>query len=145
VRPGTAAGIARFYREILGADATLEGNGSGAVAKVSVGASQSFHFRETDAPEAPYDGHHVQVYLCDFSGPYQKLKERGLVFQESNQHQYRFKDIVDLDTGAVLHTIDHELRSMTHPMYGRPLVNRDPVQSVMRYRPGRDALAWSMD
>jgi hypothetical protein len=67
------------------------------------------------------------------------------VFQESNQHQYRFKDIVDLDTGAVLHTIDHELRSMTHPMYGRPLVNRDPVQSVMRYRPGRDALAWSMD
>ncbi|HUB97635.1 MAG TPA: hypothetical protein VL993_17055 [Stellaceae bacterium] len=145
VRPGTAPGIVRFYREILGAQAVLEQNGSGPVAKVTVGAGQHFRFRETDAPEAPYDGHHVQVYLCDFSGPYEKLKARGLVFQESNQHQYRFKDIVDLDTGAVLFTIDHELRSITHPMYGRPLVNRNAGQSVQRYRPGRDALAWSMD
>jgi hypothetical protein len=145
VRPGTAAGIVRFYREILGAQAELEANGTGPVAKVTVGAGQHFLFRETDAPEAPYDGHHVQVYLCDFSGPYQKLQERGLVFQESSQHQYRFKEIVDLDTGAVLFTIDHELRSMTHPLYGRPLVNRNPGQSVQSYRPGRDALAWSMD
>jgi hypothetical protein len=144
VRPGTAAGIARFYREIVGAQAELVANGHGAHARVTVGAGQSFLFRETDAPEAPYDGHHVQVYVCDFSGPYRKLLERGLIFQESSQHQYRFKDIVDLDTGAVLFTIDHEVRSLQHPLYGRALVNRDPAQTVQHYRPGRDQLAWSM-
>ncbi|HXQ49683.1 MAG TPA: hypothetical protein VN802_01205 [Stellaceae bacterium] len=144
VRPGTASGIVRFYREIVGAQAALAGNGGGPCAKVTVGAGQTFLFRETDAPEAPYDGHHVQVYVCDFSGPYRKLMERGLIFQESNQHQYRFKDIVDLDSGTVLFTIDHEVRSLQHPFYGRPLINRDPSQTVQHYRPGRDQLASSM-
>ncbi len=145
VRPGTAAGIARFYREVIGAQAEVAGNGGGRSARVTVGAQQHFIFHETDAPEQPYDGHHVQVYVCDFSGPYQRLKALGLIFQESNQHQYRFKDIVDLDTRAVLFTIDHEVRSMQHPMYGRPLVNRNPAQTVQHYRPGRDNLAWSME
>jgi catechol-2,3-dioxygenase len=144
VPPGTAAGIARFYREIVGAQAEAVAEGGGALARVTVGAGQHFLFRETDAPEQSYDGHHVQVYVCDFSGPYRKLLERGLIFQESNQHQYRFKDIVDLDSGRVLYTIDHEMRSLQHPFYGRPLVNRNPAQTVQSYRPGRDALAWSI-
>jgi len=144
VRPGTAAGIARFYREIIGAHAEVTEADGTPCARVAVGAGQAFLFRETDAPEAPYDGHHLQIYVCDFSGPYNKLLARDLVFQESNQHQYRFKDIVDLDTGAVLHTIDHEVRSMQHPLYGRPLVNRDPAQNLQRYRPGRDDRPWSL-
>jgi hypothetical protein len=143
VPPGAAAGIARFYGEIVGAQASVAANGGGAAARVTVGAGQHFLFRETDASE-PYDGHHVQVYACDFSGPYRRLLERGLIFQESSQHQYRFKDIVDLDSGRVLYTIDHEVRSLQHPMYGRPLVNRDPAQTVQSYRPGRDALPWSI-
>jgi hypothetical protein len=144
VPSGAAAGIARFYREIVGAQTDVATKDGGTAARVTVGAGQHFLFRETDAPEAAYDGHHVQVYLCDFSGPYRKLLERGLIFQESSQHQYRFKDIVDLDSGRVLYTIDHEVRSLQHPMYGRPLVNRDPAQTVQSYRPGRDALPWSI-
>jgi hypothetical protein len=27
---------------------------------------------------------------------------------------------------------------MTHPMYGRPLVNRNPAQTTMNYHPGQD-------
>ena len=55
-----------------------------------------------------------------------RLMERGLVTEESNQYQYRFRDIVDLDSGKHLFTIEHEVRSITHPMYPRPLVNRNP-------------------
>jgi hypothetical protein len=29
-------------------------------------------------------------------------------------------------------------------MYARALVNRDPAQTAMNYRPGRDSLPWSM-
>jgi len=144
VRPGTAGRIADFYRRIIDAPADVIRDRNGPVARVMVGHKQYFNFREADGPEQPYDGDHVQVYTADFSGPYRKLKDLGLISQESNQHQYRFKDIVDLDTREVLFTIDHEVRSITHPMYGRPLVNRDPAQSMSDYRPGRDALPWSI-
>jgi hypothetical protein len=36
------------------------------------------------------------------------------------------------------------VRSMTSPMFMRPLVNRDPKQNIMRYDPGHDALIWGM-
>jgi hypothetical protein len=144
VRPGTAPGIARFYREVLGASADLLDDGEGRRARVMVGAHQYFVFRETEAAERPFDGHHVQIDVADFSGPHRRLQDLGLLTEESNQHQYRFKDIVDLDTRAVLFTIEHEVRSMQHPMYARVLVNRDPAQTAMRYRPGRDSMPWSM-
>ena len=38
-----------------------------------------FYFRETDAPEAHYDRHHVQIYLANFSRPYRKLLDLGLI------------------------------------------------------------------
>jgi len=144
VRPGNAEGIARFYREVLDAPADLIDDGNGRCARVMVGAKQYFIFRETDAPERPFDGHHVQIDVADFSGPHRRMQELRLVSEESNQHQYRFKDIVDLDTRRVLFTIEHEVRSMGHPMYARQLVNRNPAQTAMDYRPGRDAMAWSI-
>jgi len=143
VRPGTAAGIARFYREVLQASAELLDNANGRRARVTAGARQYLVFRETDAAEAAYDGHHVQIDVASFSGPHRRLEELGLVSEESNQHQYRFRDIVDLDTRAVLFTIEHEVRSLQHPMHARVLVNRDPAQTAMNYRSGRDSLAWS--
>ena len=73
VRPGTAHRIARFYREVMGALATMVENGSGASARVQVGEKQYWDFCETDAPEQPYDRHHAQIYIANFSSPYRKL------------------------------------------------------------------------
>jgi hypothetical protein len=39
----------------------------------------------------------------------------------------------------VLFTIEHEVRSATHPMFMRPLVSRNPVQRQATYQRGRDA------
>jgi hypothetical protein len=39
----------------------------------------------------------------------------------------------------VLFTIEHEVRSLTHPLYARPLVNRNPAQSNNDYVRGHDA------
>ncbi len=144
VPPGTAAGIARFYREILAAPASEGEDEEGRFARCAVGPKQAFVYRETDRPLPPYDGHHVQVYLADFSGPHRKLRERGLVFEESDQWQYRFKDIVDLDGGKLLFTVEHEIRSMTHPLFARPLVNRNPAQSNRKFAPGHEDWRWAM-
>jgi hypothetical protein len=141
---GTAKGISAFYPEITGIPAEVV-NGDGMMARAKVGKDQYLQFRETDAPQPEFDGHHVQIYVTDFSGPYRKLGERGLVSQEDNQYQYRFRDIVDLADGRHLFTVEHEVRSATHPMYLRPLINRDPAQTNRNYAHGHDQWAWTME
>jgi hypothetical protein len=141
---GTAKGICAFYPEIIGIPAELK-NGDGAMARVKVGRDQYLQFRETDTPQAEFDGHHVQIYVTDFSGPHRRLGERGLVSQEDNQYQYRFRDIIDPADGRHLFTVEHEVRSATHPMYLRPLINRDPAQTNRNYAHGHDQLPWTME
>lgn len=141
---GTADRICRFYREIFAAPARVRDEGNGRCAEVTVGRDQRLVFRETDAPQPAYDGHHIQIYLTDFSGPHRKLRERGLVSQESSQWQYRFVDIADLDTGEVLFTVEHEVRSMTHPLYARPLVNRNPYQTNRDFANGYEERSWAL-
>lgn len=139
VEPGTADGIARFYRQALRAPATVTRNGGGTAARVIVGPHQELIFREISEPIPAYDGHHIQVYIADFSGPHRWLQERGLVSEESNWYQYRFKDLIDPDSGRVLFTIEHEVRSLLSPLYMRPLINRNPAQRQPTYERGRDA------
>jgi hypothetical protein len=139
VPAGTAKGIAKFYRRVFGTMARVEASGALPAAHISVGMGQELVFRESDLPLAPYDGHHIQVYVANFSGPHRQLAERGLVTEESNRHQYRFVQIVDPDSGGKLFEVEHEVRSMRNPLYARPLVNRNPVQTNRNYVPGRDA------
>ena len=137
--PGSAQGIARFYRDVAATSATASTDSRGlSQATVQVGAGQSLGFRETSSPLPSYDGHHIQVYVADFSGMHQRLQKLRAVSEESDQHQYRFLDITDPTTGVALFRIEHEVRSMTHPLFARPLVNRNPAQSNRGYRPGRD-------
>ena len=142
-RSGPRKRICAFYPEIMGMQAEFV-NGDGTVARVKVGKDQYLQFRETDQPLPDFDGHHVQIYVTDFSGPYRRLRERGLVSQEDNQYQYRFRDIVDLDSGRHLFTVEHEVRSATHPMFMRPLVNRNPAETNRTYAPGHEQWAWAM-
>ncbi len=84
-------------------------------------------------------GHHIQVYVADFSGPHKRLLERKLITEESNQYQYRFASV------AGLFDIEHEVRSLTHPLYARPLVNRNPRQTNRNYIQGRDGFVPEVD
>ena len=140
---GTAKGIADFYPQIMAIPAELK-NGDGTVARAKMGKDQYLQFRETDRPQPDYDGHHVQMYITNFSGPYRRLLDRGLVSQEDNPYQYRFRDIVDLADGRHLFTVEHEVRSATHPMYLRPLVNRNPASTNQTYAHGHDQWDWAM-
>jgi len=141
VAPGTAAGIGQFYKEIFCAPYSLSVDMSGAVVSVQAGMQQKLIFRETAGTLPQYDGHHIAVYVANFSGPHRFLKDRGLITQESSEEQYRFQDIVSPESGRVLFTIEHEVRSLRHPMYGREFVNRNPSQNIRAYARGRDAFA----
>lgn len=140
VGPGQAAGIARFYDQVLSAPATTESDQQGSVGQVKIGRHQWLVFRETEEPPPPYDGHHIAVYVANFSQPYGFLKHRGLISEEVRNHQFRFKEIIDPENGNGIFLVEHEVRSLHHSLFRRPLVNRDPVESARRYRRGRDAL-----
>lgn len=145
VPTGTADAIAEFYRRIVEAPARLEHDGpDGAVAWVKVGRDQHLLFRETARALPEFDDHHVQIYVVNFSGPYRRLRERNLVSREDSRYQYRFRDIVDLESGRHLFAVEHEVRSITHPMYLRPLVNRNPMTTPGNYGAGYDQMSWAI-
>jgi hypothetical protein len=128
VPPGAAPAIMRFYDRVFGAHGRVE-----------IGRQQHLTFRETARALRTFDGHHIAIYVANFSRPYNLLGERGLISEDVRNHQFRFKDIVDPENGAKVFTLEHEVRSLRHPMYGRPFINRDAAQSQRGYRRGRDA------
>lgn len=135
VPPGAAEGIARFYTEVMKSPARA----SGARAVVPVGKHQKLCFTETRAPLPEYDGHHIQVYIADFSSPYRWLKERALITLETDEAEWRFQWLVDPRDGKKLFQIEHEVRSLKHRLFARPLVNRNPAVTNMTYQNGQDA------
>ncbi len=139
VKPRTARGIADFYRTVMHAPATVVKDEQGTMAQVGMGRSQVLRFRETDQSLPEYDGHHIAVYVADFSSPHAVLKRQKLITEESNDYQYRFQAIVNPKTGKLLCELEHEVRSLYHPMYGRELVNRNSAQNIFAYARGRDA------
>jgi catechol 2,3-dioxygenase-like lactoylglutathione lyase family enzyme len=139
------AAIARFYTDILGAIAGVSSDERGPYAWASTSAESKVVYRETTAPLPDYDGHHIQITLADFSGPHKKLLERGLVTEESDQHQYRFTDLVDVDTNKPLFRIEHETRSMRHPMFGRTFINRNPEMNNRNFVPGYEVGLWALN
>jgi hypothetical protein len=139
VPSGSAEGVARFYSEVMGATTEIVSRAGAPTASVSAGRDQHLLFRETAQPLPSYDGHHVQIYIADFSGPYRRLLERNLITLETDAHEWRFRDIVDTHTNQTLFTVEHEVRSLKHPLYGRPLVNRNPAQTNRPYARGQDS------
>eukprot|EP01047_Picozoa_sp_COSAG01_P123205 COSAG01_NODE_52121_length_349_cov_0.620000_1_plen_92_part_10 len=73
---GAAQPICTLYREVFGAQATVEtpdDTGGLCTCVVSVGdgaSAQSICYRETHAPRPDYDGHHLAIYLEDYMGSY---------------------------------------------------------------------------
>ena len=144
VARGTASGIARFYKEIFAAPSNVVEDGGERSACVAIGTDQWLAFRETDAAIPAFDGYHVAIYMADFSGPYRRLQKHGLISRETNQHEYRCIDIKDLESGRLLCQLEHEVRSMRHPSFARPLVNRNPDATGMAYAPGHESLPWAL-
>jgi hypothetical protein len=62
-----------------------------------------------------------------------------LICEDVRNHQFRFQDIVDPEDGKRKFQLEHEVRSLRHPMYHRLFVNRDAAQTQRDYRRGWDS------
>jgi len=137
----SARHIAAFYRQMLGAKVRLLADGDNRVARVSVGPGQELIFTEIPKSEPQqlehYDGHHLCIYIANFSQTFKKFKSRKLIWVNPRfsdkadsmetairDRAFRFKDIIKMEEKGRVFTLEHEVRSMFHPNYLKPLVNR---------------------
>ncbi|KIZ03954.1 hypothetical protein MNEG_4002 [Monoraphidium neglectum] len=149
---GAAVAIGRFYERVLGARVDY----SAGQASVVVGAGSALVFKEDgslgqrsdQAVAALHTGWHAAIYVADFSGVFSRVEALGLI---DNNHpyrdkcysiedalrnkQFRFKDVLALREGGsddelakegLAYVLNHEVRSMHHPRFVRPLYNRQP-------------------
>ena len=88
-------------------------------------------FTKSPEPTPNYDGHHVAMYVGsskeDFELAFSNIEQAGVVWinprfsdKAGNLNgakrwkQFRFKDIIDLKTGAKIFQLEHEMRSIEH-------------------------------
>lgn len=116
-------GILLFYAKCLMAPAVEDETGA---VRIKVGCNQALIFKATGSALPEYDQHHFAIYVANFSHLYEFLRERDLVTMETNAHEYRFQDIIHPETGVPVFTVEHEVRSLHHPMFRRRKVNRNP-------------------
>lgn len=89
--------------------------------------------RSDAAVEALDSGWHVALYIADFSGPFSRVEAAGLIdndhpFRDKcfsvgdalRNRQFRFRSLVG-GGGELLYRLSHEVRSMHHPRFMRPL------------------------
>jgi hypothetical protein len=135
--------IQHVYKDLLGAvvdkiDIADDEKQTEALAVV-VGPNQKLVFIETDDPVhlRPYDGYHIQIYVANFCGSYQKLFDEKLLWNNPrfgdrsdtlelalSNFQFRFKDFRLPGTDELVYELEHEVRATIHPFYGRTLVNK---------------------
>lgn len=127
VAPGQAEGIGAFYRDVLQCPVDLRPIDGDPAAWVTVGAYQTFRFRERPGGGTVPNTNHVAVYLTRYRTIYAALERLGLVMEADADEQFRFSHIVNPRTHETLFVFEHEMRSLHHPDFLRPLVNRVPV------------------
>jgi len=105
--------------------------GIGSINPTTGRTSQSLLFRETALPLPPYDGHHISLYVgddtADFSAAFKSCMDAGVVWVNPRYEdrvtnlntakkwsQFRFKDILDLQSGRKVFELEHEVRSVEH-------------------------------
>lgn len=129
VPPGTAARGARFYSEVLGFNTKEISPECWAIMGGPNGDSQQLILEETAGSTGKEIGEHIAIYIGDFTGCFDRLQSRGLIFvnprfehldksttvdEALHYNCFRFKDITDLESGEKLFELEHEVRSTCH-------------------------------
>jgi len=144
-RRDRAVKIATFYKHYFGAHYAVEVHGGSTFAKIYVGPNQVLIFRESDENQViAYSGYHIAIYVADFSTTFEKFKRDHLLYSYENNvcetldealriRQFRTLRIVDPNQEGQkddLFLLEHEVRSMFHKSYMRPLVNRNGTVGI---------------
>ncbi|MEC7397587.1 MAG: hypothetical protein VX639_10605, partial [Pseudomonadota bacterium] len=124
---GTAKTIADFYEKMVYAPTEVAKRGKHAMAVVTVGANQHFHFIERPDYEPVDHPNHVAIYVTRYREMYRQFKAKKMLMRPDVEEQFRFEKIFNPRSGKIVFSFEHEVRSLYHPDYLKPLTNRVPV------------------
>lgn len=127
VAPGSVQAIGDFYEQVLEAPVQRSGAHKSRRVSVAMGPYQSLRFVErADAPTIAHNNH-VAVYLTRYQDVYARMSKLRILMEKHRFEQFRFNRIINLKTGKCLMKFEHEMRSLYHGDFGRPLVNRGDI------------------
>ena len=127
VAPGKANGIAQFYRELFKAPVEVTKMGQDKTAIVTVGPHQTLRFRERKNANHNLYSHHIAVYVSNYNEIRDRVVAQGSLDGEGRGQVFFFGEIFNPRTGKKIIDFNHEVRSVYHPEFMRPLVNRWPI------------------
>lgn len=135
--PGALSHIERYYGSFFSVPVrrlVLDGSPSN-ILQVRMGPTTQLYFREVELCPA-WPGYHICVYVANFSVLYARFAAADSLYKfnrfpdtyDSIEEalcycQFRVADVYD-DDRKVVYQLEHEVRSIVHPYYLRPLVNR---------------------
>jgi hypothetical protein len=141
---GTAERIALFYESVFDATTSVVTDRGTKIAVIAFGnvdeegrSDQSLSFRESTQPNPPYDGHHVAMYVGESAAEFERaflyaqtakvvwvnprFSDKTIDLEGARKwKQFRFKDIVDMNTGEKIFELEHEMRSIEHESWPGP-------------------------
>ena len=127
VAAGKVAGIADFFRRVMGApvDETVVGGETAAV--VTYGPFQTVRFRERRMADYGLYRFHLAYYVTGYNRVRDRVIELGLAEEGDGARQVLFfPTIFDPDSGEPVLDFIQEIRSLHHPDFMRPYTNRWP-------------------
>jgi hypothetical protein len=137
VQAGKAAGIVDFFRRVMGAPAEIDAIEGETAAVVTYGPFQTVRFRERHMTNYDLYRFHLAYYVTGYNDIRRKVIDFGLAEPEDGARQTLFfPKIFEPDTGKPILDFVQEIRSLHHPDFMRPYVNRWPGVSDQTVMPG---------
>ncbi len=124
---GLTENLARFYQEIMNCPLTFTKMDGETTLIVTMGAHQFVRFRERKIDDYQLYNFHIAFYTTHYNQLKQTMIERGSFLGEGRNQTFFFDKLFHPDSGDHFFTLQHEARSLYHPDFMRPLVNRWPL------------------
>ena len=125
--PGKAKRVGNFYEKIVGAPVQISEVGGSEAAIISAGPHQEIKFIERELDDYDTYSMHISYHVTHYNELRQRLNEHGSLMGLGEGEAIFFNKIFDPDTGENLMTFQNEVRSVYHPDFMRPLINRWPM------------------
>ncbi len=125
--PGSAGALARFYDQVLRAP-TLVCEIDGAPATiVTAGPHQQIRFLERALDNFETYTMHLSYHVTNYNQVRTTLGEHGALKGISRGEVFFFDKVYDPENGETILKLTNEVRSVYHPDFMRPLINRWPM------------------
>lgn len=127
VEPGLAAPIGGFFSRLMEAPVAMRSIRGERSAVVTMGPFQYARFRERKLKDYDLYRFHMAYYVSRYNRIRDAVAEQGCMDGKGLGQVFFFSEIFDPENGDTLLEMTQEARSVYHPDFMRPLVNRWPI------------------